>query len=94
MERREQRADGELDLFLGETGNVLGKGRYGIELGEENVDGKRDAERLGKLAKALVERLGQCANLFGGVGRQDALNADADDDGAGGQAAVRGESRT
>jgi hypothetical protein len=69
------------------------KGVDVIELGEENIDGERDAERLGKLAEALIEHLSQCANLLGGIGRQDALDADADDDGASGKAAVGGEDR-
>ena len=43
---------------------------------------------MGELAEALIEHLRKGANLLRGVGREDALNADADDDGARREAAV------
>jgi hypothetical protein len=88
IERGKQRADGKLDLLLRQPPGVIGKGRDVIELGEEHVDGQRDAERLGELAEALVEGLRQGANLLGSGGGQDALDADADHHGTRRQAAV------
>ena len=88
----DQRADGLLDFFFREARGEFAEGADGVELGEENVDGQGDAENLRELAEALIESLCEGANLLSGAGREDALHADAEDDGARGNFFAAGES--
>ena len=81
------------DFRLGQRGGVLRESGDGVELGEEDVDGQRDAESLRKQAQALVHGLAERADLLGGAGREDALNADAEQDSPGGLQGVLGKRR-